>query len=123
MRYHQKRGAAAKRRRPYSNDSDVCIGSNKFVHESRNPSSPSQKGRQSSIEGEKPSNPLESINSDRKNDSGKGLITRPKLEPRRVFTNYDSERLAMNGAPQEQDIREQPEKLQSKGSVYRWFPL
>ncbi|KAJ6034327.1 hypothetical protein N7499_001535 [Penicillium canescens] len=122
MRYYEKRGAAAKRRRPYSDDSDVCSGSNKFVRESRNPSSPTQKGRQLSIEGEKPSNPLESVNSDRKNDSGKGLITRSKLEPRHAFINYNSERLAMNDALQEQDLREQPDKASIKRQRISWFP-
>jgi hypothetical protein len=48
---------------------------------------PSQKGGQSSIEGDKPSNHLESVNSDRKREPGKGLVAGRKLDPRRFFFN------------------------------------
>ena len=63
---------------------------------SRTSSPPPKRGRQGSIEGNTPSRHVESTDSDRKKESGKGLITGRKLGPRRVFTNQGGDSHSTN---------------------------
>ncbi|KAJ5773372.1 Ras-association [Penicillium paradoxum] len=63
------------------------LGHGSKSHDRSRNSSPPRRDRQGSLEGSTSSRYPESIDSDRKKDSGKGLIVGRKLGPRRVFIN------------------------------------